>query len=214
VIGLTSPYLWYTTRATGLVALVLFSAVIVLGAFVANRVGGTNVGRFELNELHRSVSMVAVAFLVIHIVTTVVDSYVPTGWLSTLIPMTSSYKRVDIALGAVAFDLILAVWVSSLMKARIANSSWRFIHWFSWMAVGVAIVHGFMTGTDSRSGIGLGVVIACACAVFSSAVWRYVKRPARALGRTALSPLAPEVAHENPAKSKLNDSKRRNRTQR
>ena len=117
MIALTSPYLWYTTRATGLVALVLFTVVVCLGAFVSNRVGGTNVGRFELNELHRSVSMVAVAFLVLHILTTVLDSYVPTGWLSAVIPMTSSYKRFDVALGAVAFDLILAVWASSLMKA-------------------------------------------------------------------------------------------------
>jgi predicted ferric reductase len=190
VIGLTSPYLWYTTRATGLVALVLFSAVVCLGSMVAIRVGGTKVGRFELNELHRSLSMVAVAFLVIHILTTVVDSYVPTGWISAIVPMTSSYKRFDVALGAVAFDLILAVWLSSLMKVRIANSSWRFIHWFSWMALVVAIVHGFLTGTDGRSGLGLGVIIACACAVSASALWRFIKRPPRALGRTALSPLA------------------------
>ena len=88
MIAFTSPYFWYTTRATGLVALVLFTIVVCLGAFVSNRVGGSAVGRFELNELHRSVSMVAMAFLVLHIVTTVVDSYVPTGWLSTIIPMT------------------------------------------------------------------------------------------------------------------------------
>ena len=198
MIALTSPYLWYTTRATGLVALVLFTVVVCLGAFVSNRVGGTNVGRFELNELHRSVSMVAVAFLVLHILTTVLDSYVPTGWLSTVIPMTSSYKRLDVALGAVAFDLILAVWASSLMKARIANGSWRFIHWFSWLAVVAAIVHGFLTGTDARSGIGLAVVISCASVVVATALWRYLKRPTRSLGRTALSPLAP---HEPPQPS-------------
>jgi DMSO/TMAO reductase YedYZ heme-binding membrane subunit len=198
MIALTSPYLWYTTRATGLVALVLFTVVVCLGAFVSNRVGGTNVGRFELNELHRSVSMVAVAFLVLHILTTVLDSYVPTGWLSAVIPMTSSYKRFDVALGAVAFDLILAVWASSLMKARIANGSWRFIHWFSWLAVVAAIVHGFLSGTDARSGIGLAVVISCASVVVATALWRYLKRPTRSLGRTALSPLAP---HQPPQPS-------------
>lgn len=211
MIALTSPYLWYTTRATGLVALVLFTIVVALGTLVATRVGGTNVGRFELNELHRSASMVAVAFLVIHIVTTVVDSYVPTGWLSALIPMTSSYKRLDITLGALAFDVILAVWVSSLMKVRIANSSWRFIHWFSWLALTSAIVHGFVTGTDSRSGLGLGVVSACAGVVFFSAVWRFAKRPTRALGRTALSPLAPHVTE---TASKANDPSKRRRERR
>jgi methionine sulfoxide reductase heme-binding subunit len=207
MIAFTSPYLWYTTRATGLVALVLFTIVVCLGTFVSNRVGGgTAIGRFELNELHRSVSMVAMAFLVLHILTTVVDSYVPTGWLSTIIPMTSSYKRLDVAIGAVAFDLILAVWASSLMKARIANGSWRFIHWFSWLAFVAAVVHGFLIGTDARSGIGLGVVVVCCVAVFATALWRYVNRPTRSLGRTALSPLAPhEPPLHPPAKNPTSD---------
>jgi sulfoxide reductase heme-binding subunit YedZ len=215
MIAFTSPYFWYTTRATGLVALVLFTVVVCLGTFVSNRVGGSAVGRFELNELHRSVSMVAMAFLVLHIVTTVVDSYVPTGWLSTVIPMTSTYKRWDVAVGAVAFDLMLAVWASSLMKARISNTSWRFIHWFSWLAFVAAIVHSFLIGTDARSGIGLAVVAACAFAVVITAIWRYVKRPTRSLGRTALSPLAPhEPQLSPPAKGPESDSKRRPRVPR
>ncbi len=214
MIAFTSPYLWYTTRATGLVALVLFTLVVCLGAFVSNRVGGTNVGRFELNELHRSISMVAMAFLVIHILTTIVDSYVPTGWLSAIVPMTSSYKRVDVALGAVAFDLILAVWVSSLMKSRVKNESWRFIHWFSWLAVTAAIVHGFLTGTDGHSGIGLAVVLTCAVVVVATALWRYVKRPTRSLGRTALSPLALPEPPRAPTTSPAPAPNRRSRVSR
>jgi methionine sulfoxide reductase heme-binding subunit len=190
MIALTSPYFWYTTRATGFVALILFTLVVSLGTFVANRIGGTYVGRFELNELHRSITMVAMVFLVVHILTTLVDSYVPTGWFSAVVPLISKYEPVHVALGAVAFDLILAVWVSSLLKARIANRSWRFIHWFSWLALVSAIAHSFLTGTDSRSSWGLALGIACSAVALASALWRYFARPARAAGRTALSPLA------------------------
>jgi predicted ferric reductase len=190
VISLTSPYLWYTTRATGLVALVLFTLVVTLGTLVANRIGGTVVGRFELNELHRSVSLVAMVFLVLHILTTVADSYVSTGIISAVVPFTSSYKDVAVTVGAVGFDLILAVWVSSLLKVRIKNQSWRFIHWFSWLAFTAAIVHSFLIGTDTRRGAGLILVGLCALSVIVAALWRYVARPTRAAGRTALSPLA------------------------
>jgi len=190
VIALTTPYLWYTTRATGMVALVLFTLVVSLGALVANRVGGTVVGRFEVNELHRSVSIVAVVFLVLHITTTVIDSYAPTGWISAIVPMTSAYRRVGVAVGAVAFDLILAVWISSLLKVRVKNETWRFIHWFSWLAFSSAILHAYLTGTDAKSGVGLALVAACALCVFVAALWRYFARPARAAGRTALSPIA------------------------
>ena len=108
MIALTTPYLWYTTRATGMVTLVLFTLVVTLGTLVANRVGGTVVGRFEVNELHRSVSIVAMIFLALHITTTVIDSYVPTGWISVLVPMTSAYRRVGVALGAVCGGVLLA----------------------------------------------------------------------------------------------------------
>jgi predicted ferric reductase len=198
MIALTSPYLWYTTRATGIVTLVLFTLVVALGTLVANRIGGTMVGRFELNELHRSVSIVAMVFLVIHILTTVADSYVSTGLISVIVPMTSTYKRVGVALGTVGFDLIVAVWLSSLLKVRIENRSWRFIHWFSWLAFIAAIVHSFLIGTDTRSGAGLVLVGVCAATVAAAALWRYVARPARASGRTALSPLASSDAVPTP----------------
>ncbi|HVB19130.1 MAG TPA: ferric reductase-like transmembrane domain-containing protein [Acidimicrobiales bacterium] len=190
MIALTTPYLWYTTRATGLVALVLFTVVVSLGTLVANRIGGSIVGRFELNELHRSLSIVAIAFLALHIVTTVIDSFVATGWISVVVPFTSSYKRTAIAIGAVAFDLIAAVWISSLLKVRVKNQTWRFIHWFSWLAVASALTHGFLAGTDARHGVGLLIVSACAMVVAAAALWRFVARPTRAAGRTALSPLA------------------------
>jgi sulfoxide reductase heme-binding subunit YedZ len=190
VIALTSPYLWYITRATGMVTLILFTIVVSLGMLVANRIGGTVVGRFEINELHRSVSMVALVFLVIHILSTVLDSFVATGWFSPIIPFVSDYRRLPVALGAVAFDLILAVWVSSLLKVRVKNATWRYIHWLSWLAFASAIAHAYLTGTDTRDGAGLAVVALCAFAVLATAAWRYLARPARAAGRTALSPLA------------------------
>lgn len=190
MIALTTPYLWYATRATGIVAILLFTAVVTLGTLVANRVGGTFIGRFEVNEVHRSLTMVAVVFLVIHIITTVLDSFVSTGLISTVIPMTSTYKRVPVALGAVGFDLILAVWISSLLKLRIKNRSWRFIHWFSWLAYATSLVHAYLTGTDTHKGLGLLLVAALAGIVALAGLWRFLGRPTRAAGRTALSPLA------------------------
>ena len=190
MIALTSPYLWYTSRATGIVALVLFTAVVAFGALVANRVGGKSVGRFELNELHRSLSLVALIFLAIHILTTVLDTYAPTGWLSAVLPFASHYERLGVAVGAIAFDLMIAVWISSLLKARVRHQSWRFIHWFSWLAFASAILHAYLSGADTKNGAGLALVIACALVVLAAGAWRFIKRPPRANGRTALSPLA------------------------
>ncbi len=193
MIALTSPYLWYTSRATGLVALVLITSVVVLGTLVSNRVGGKKIGRFEFNELHRSLSLVAMTFLLLHIVTTVIDTYAPTGWLSALVPFVSRYDRVGVAVGAVAIDLMIAVWASSLFKSRVQPQTWRYLHWLSWLAYVGAIAHTLLIGADTRSAAGLALTAACAAAVLVAAVWRALTRPERAHRRTALSPLAPST---------------------
>jgi predicted ferric reductase len=190
VIALTTPYLWYATRATGIAAMLLFTLVVCLGALVTTRAGGTFIGRFEVNEIHRSISFSAIVFLIIHIVTTILDTFVSTGPISAVVPFTSSYKTLPVSLGTVAFDLIVAVWISSLMKVRIKNVTWRFIHWFSWLAWVTSLVHAYTTGTDARHGIVFVALIASTLAGVAAALWRIFARPARAAGRTALSPLA------------------------
>ena len=52
MIGFTTPYLWYSSRATGAVSLCLLTLVMVLGPLVSTRVGGRRIGRFAINELH------------------------------------------------------------------------------------------------------------------------------------------------------------------
>ncbi|HEY1825766.1 MAG TPA: ferric reductase-like transmembrane domain-containing protein [Acidimicrobiales bacterium] len=189
MIALTSPYLWYISRATGLVTLVLFTFVIVLGTLVSNRVGGRRVGRFEVNELHRSLSLIAMVFLAIHVLTTVLDTYVATGLLSSIVPFVSRYDRFGVAVGTVSIDLMLAVWISSLAKSRVRPQSWRYIHWLSWLAFISAILHTFLIGSDARVSWGLALCSACAAVVAAAVLWRAFARPQRARGRTALSPL-------------------------
>jgi len=189
VIGFTSPYFWYSTRVTGFVALILLTVVLVMGILISTRVGGRRVGRFEINELHRALSMTAMIFVGIHIVATVVDTYVPTGWISALIPFTSPYKSLDISIGTVAFDLMLAVWLTSLVKERIEPRVWRAIHWASYASFVAAATHAFVIGTDHRTHWGLAVLAGCVAVAALATVWRILGRPTRAAGRTALSPL-------------------------
>ncbi len=187
--ALTSPYLWYTARATGTVALVLLTLTVVLGALVTTRVGGNAVGRFEVNEIHRAVSMIAVIFVAIHVVVTVIDTYVPIGLLSVVLPFTSSYRRLPVAIGTIAIDLMLAVWLTSLVKDRIRYRTWRAVHWVSWLSFAAAALHGFVTGTDAHQEWSLALTLSCVGAVALAALWRTTQRPERAAGRTAHSPI-------------------------
>ncbi len=82
--------LWYLTRSTGLVALVLLTATVVLG--VVASVGWTTERwpRFLSQDVHRNLSLLCVGFVAIHVVTTVSDGYVPIGFADAFIPFRTA----------------------------------------------------------------------------------------------------------------------------
>ena len=168
----SSQLLWYTTRATGIVALVLLTGTVVLGVLTSMRFGTPVWPRFAIGDLHRRVSLLAVVFVALHVVTTVTDSYAPIGWLSVGVPFTSSYRRLWLGFGTVAVDLLAAVTISSLVRQRINPRTWRALHWLAYASWPLAVVHGLGTGTDPRLRWVIALVVVCVGAVLTSIGWR------------------------------------------
>jgi methionine sulfoxide reductase heme-binding subunit len=166
--------LWYASRATGVISLILLSVVAVLG-IVVNRQGHLpGLPRFAVTGLHRSLSLLTVAFLGIHIVTAVADGYVHIPWLSTVVPFISGYERFWIGLGTVAVDMTAAVIVTSLLRARLRPSVWRAVHWLSYASYPVAVVHSLGASKDLRSGWLLALTMATVFAVVTAIGYRVV----------------------------------------
>ncbi len=174
--------LWYATRATGIVALVLLTATTVLGVLTSVRFATTGWPRFTWQDLHRRLSLVGVLFVGLHITTTVVDGYVPIGWISAFIPFTSPYRRLWVGLGTVAVDLLLAVGISSIFRSHIRPATWRALHWLAYACWPIAVIHALGTGTDPRLAWVRVLVALCCASVAGAAVWRVARwRPAGAL---------------------------------
>jgi methionine sulfoxide reductase heme-binding subunit len=146
-----SPY-WYLTRGTGVVALLLLTAGVLLGVLTSTRWGTPRWPRFVVSGLHRNVTLLALAFVVVHVITTIVDGYAPIGLRDAVLPFFSSYRPVWLGLGAVAFDLLLALIATSLLRARIGQRVWKLVHWLAYGAWPIALVHAFGTGSDAGSG--------------------------------------------------------------
>ena len=179
VMALTSPLLWYTSRATGIAALLLLTAATVLGALTASRSASSRWPRFAVSEVHRRVSLLAVVFLAVHILSSVLDSYVHIPLLAAVVPFVSGYSPFWVGLGAVAFDLLLAVTVSSLLKSRISAPSWRAIHWLALVCWPVAVIHAIGIGSDIRFGWLQVVVGLCIASVLAAVGWRWWERARR-----------------------------------
>ena len=171
-VGHGATAFWYLTRATGLVALIVLSATLVLG--IVSSVGWTTERwpRFLSQSVHRNLSIFSLAFVVVHVVTTVADGYVPITLVDAVIPFRSPYRPLWVGLGACAFDVLLAVAVTSAFRRRIGFRTWRWVHWLAYMCWPIALVHGLGTGSDSRLPGVQFVYLLCVVAVLAALGWR------------------------------------------
>jgi sulfoxide reductase heme-binding subunit YedZ len=170
--------LWYTTRATGLVALVLLSATLVLGILTAGR-ARSSLPSFARVEIHRRLAVLSVVFLAIHVLTSVLDSYVDISWLAVVVPFSTDYHTGWLALGTVGVDLFLAVALSSALRRHISARAWRLWHGAAYLSWPVAVAHALGMGTDAGLPWVLGLVSVCIAGVVGTAAWR-LSRGARA----------------------------------
>jgi methionine sulfoxide reductase heme-binding subunit len=167
-----STSLWYATRASGIVALVLLTLTMVLGLVTTSRPRARNWPGFAQQEIHRRISIITVVFVAIHVITSILDTYVHIGWLAIVVPFTSSYSRFWVGLGTIALDLMVAVFVSSLLRAHLKPGTWRAIHWMAYASWPIALIHTFGMGTDSREHWVIALGALCVLAVGLSLAWR------------------------------------------
>jgi len=171
-VGHGSAALWYLTRATGLVSLIVLSATVVLGTVAS--VGWTTDRwpRFLSQSVHRNLSLFCLALIGVHVVSTVGDGYVPIGLADAVIPFRSPYRPIWVGLGALALDLLLAVAITSALRRRIGVAAWRGVHWLAYACWPIAAVHGLGSGSDSRLPGAMLVFVACTGSVAAAVAWR------------------------------------------
>lgn len=186
VAAVQTKALWYFSRGSGAVAMVLLTAVLVLG--VAQLLGARSrlITRLVVTGLHKNLSLVALVFLALHIATSIVDGYVALRWFDAFVPFTATYRPVWVGLGAVAVDLAIAVIVTSFVRVRLGYRTWRFVHWLTYAIWPVALVHALGTGSDVRSPWLQGTILVAAVAAIAAAASRVARRrPARRLASAA-----------------------------
>ena len=166
--------LWYTTRGAGAITLVLLTAVLVLGVLSSVRAQSDSWPRFLTAGLHRNLALMTLVFLALHIITAVVDPFTDLGLMAAVIPFSSYYRTFWLGLGVIAFELLVAVVVTSLLRKVIGLKAWRAVHWMTYASWPVAVIHGFGTGTDSWSAWLIAITIICGIAVGVSTLYRLI----------------------------------------
>jgi sulfoxide reductase heme-binding subunit YedZ len=178
--------LWYLSRATGAATLVLLTASVALGVANAERLASRRFPRFVVDGLHRTLSLATCILLALHVATTLLDGYAPIRLVDAVLPFTGRFRPVWLGLGALALDLLVALAVTSLLRARLGLRAWRAVHWSAYACWPVALVHGLGTGSDVRAGWLMWTALACGfvvcAAVFARLADRRTPGPVRAGG--------------------------------
>jgi sulfoxide reductase heme-binding subunit YedZ len=181
---------WYLMRGSGIVALILLTGVVVLGILTSNRAQIGRLPRFVTVGLHRSISLLSVVFLAIHVGTAIVDPYAAVSVVQVVLPLPTSGYSFWLGLGALSLDVIAAVVITSLLRQRLSQRVWKSVHWLSYASWPLAFAHSLGMGTDSGSIWFLTLAVACTASIAVSVVWR-LARAGGALPKSLGSPLRP-----------------------
>ena len=178
---------WYASRATGIVALLLLTAVLVLGILVNRQGRLPGLPRFAVTDLHRNLSLLSVAFIAVHVLTAVLDTFVHIPLASAVIPFASGYERFWLGLGAVSLDIMLAMIVTSLLRGRLNRVLWRAVHLLAYASWPVAFAHSIGSSKDLQQGWMLVLAAGCAMIILAAVVWRlaHAARQVPRAGRVA-----------------------------
>jgi hypothetical protein len=168
---------WYIARGAGLSALVLLSISTGLGALVSGRIPGRPANRVVAQYLHRTVAVLGLAVLGLHVTAILADSFAHVGWLHALVPFTAAYRPLWVGLGTLAGYGFLLAAVTGLARGRMAASesgarNWRRLHGVAYAGCGLAILHGLKAGTDSGVGWVRWLYVGCIAVVAGCVVAR------------------------------------------
>ncbi|HET9690063.1 MAG TPA: ferric reductase-like transmembrane domain-containing protein [Acidimicrobiales bacterium] len=172
---------WYLMRASGVVAFVLLTCTAALGVANLARVGRRPSTRTVATLVHRNASLLAVTFLLLHVLTAISDRYVHVPLLAAVVPGVSGYDSLWVGLGAASVDLMAAVVATSLLRARMRHRSWQLVHWLAYLSWPTAFIHaigsGSGTGTDTGTLWSTAVYGCCAVVFAAAVVLRLGRRP-------------------------------------
>jgi predicted ferric reductase len=183
---------WYTSRAAGIVAWVLLSASMIAGMSISSR----DSRRFPTGwtlDLHRFLSTLSLVFLGVHLVALVPDNFIHFAWGELFVPMASEWEPAAVAWGIVAFWLMVAVEITSLLRTRMPNQLWKLIHLLSFVIWVSATIHLLDAGTDADATPFRVVQVGVIVAVSGLFVRRIVVARRRSSGRVRSLPIEESI---------------------
>lgn len=169
---MSSELLWAIGRGNGIVALAFLTLSVALG--VASRSGRPMLAlpRFAVADVHRFVALAATLLVVLHMGLLFLDPYAKLRLVDFVVPFLGAYRPVWQGLGTVAFDLLIVLIVTSLLRHRLGLRVFRAVHWSTYLLWPIAMAHALGNGTDIGDLWFQAFAGVCALLVAVVVIWR------------------------------------------
>ena len=141
--------MWYVTRAAGLTAYLLVWLSTVWGLGVSSKIFDPVLQRVFTYDFHQFLSLLAIGFIILHIVVLAADQYLPFSIAQILVPFIAPYRPVWVGIGVFGFYLTILVSITFYIRRQIGQKTFRVIHYASFIAFAFSALHGLFAGTDS-----------------------------------------------------------------
>jgi methionine sulfoxide reductase heme-binding subunit len=142
------PHLfWITSRAAGIVALVVASLAVALGLLMSTKL--IKGKATELRAAHEILSLSTIVAIVVHAVSLLGDQFLHPSLADITIPFVSSYKSFWTSLGIVSGWSVIILGLSYYARRAIGALRWRKLHRFTALAWLGGLVHALGEGTDA-----------------------------------------------------------------
>lgn len=165
---------WYLARASGLSAYMFLWLDVCLGLGVRTHSLDTLLARWRSFDLHQFTGLVATGLISLHLLSLLGDHYIGFTLQQLLVPMQSSYRPLQVALGIVALYLLILILISSHARRFVGYGLWRKLHYLAFLVYALALAHGVLSGTDSSEWWVMWLYVCTGAVVFALAARRFL----------------------------------------
>ena len=158
-----SAFPWYVIRVSGLLGLGLMGLLMLSGIGQVTGLTYRFIEPLKAWAIHKAVALGLVAVIAVHVLTLLVDSYMPFTIKQVLVPFASAYTNKTtllglslgawgITLGILAMYGLLIIVASSIGWIDSKKKAWHWLHYLSYFVMGAALIHALSVGTEFKGG--------------------------------------------------------------
>jgi sulfoxide reductase heme-binding subunit YedZ len=166
------PHMWYLTRALATSAYLTLTVSVLLGMLRSLARQSRERLSWIIDELHQVFSTLALVLVLGHLLTLLVDPFLPFTLSNLLLPLAEPYKPLPVRFGVLALYGMVLLLLSSWIRRWIPYGIWRSIHYLSFLLFVLATAHGLLAGSDTSEPWARAVYTGAAASVLFMSLMR------------------------------------------